>query len=127
MSTQAANLYWLDYTVSPPLWTPVSSNFGLPVAISAGRSGTATQSSVASSASSVTILAANTARDGATIYNDSTQILYLLLGTGPASSTVHTVQMAAASYYEVPYGYTGIITGIWASANGSARVTQLTA
>lgn len=93
----------------------------------AGGSGTATESNVASSASSGTILAANANRIGATVYNDSTQVLYLLLGTGPASSTVYTVQMAAAGYYETPFGYTGVITGIWASANGSARVTELTA
>ena len=41
------------------------------------QAGTATLSNVASSATNVTVLAANTARKGATIVNDSTQILYL--------------------------------------------------
>lgn len=86
---------------------------------------TGTMASVASSASSVTVLAANAARIGAAVYNDSTQILYLLLVTGgTASSSVYTVQMAAASYYEVPAYYTGALIGIWASANGNARVTE---
>jgi hypothetical protein len=90
------------------------------------RSAIATQTSVASSASSVTILASNAVRLGACIYNDSTQILYLLLGTGPASNSVYTLQMVSQSYFEVPFNFTGQITGIWASANGNARVTELT-
>ena|SRR5215831_5754479 len=90
------------------------------------RSLVGVQSSVASSASSVTILASNVNRLGATVYNDSTQILYLLLGAGPASTSVYTVQLASQAYYEVPFNYTAQLTGIWASANGNARVTELT-
>ena len=88
------------------------------------RSATGTQSIVASSATDVTILASNANRLGAAIYNDSTQILYLLVGAGTSSATVFTVAMATASYFEVPACYTGIIKGLWASANGSARVTE---
>jgi len=91
-----------------------------------GASGTGTLSQVASSATAVTILAANTNRKGASIYNASTQVLYLgLSGTTPTSS-VYTVAMAAGSYYEAPAGYNGIIKGIWASANGQADVTEFT-
>lgn len=90
------------------------------------RSSTGTQASVASSATSVTILASNANRLGAAVYNDSTAILYLLLGSGTASNAAYTVQMQAGNYYEVPAFYTGAITGIWASANGNARVTELT-
>jgi hypothetical protein len=36
------------------------------------------------------------------------------------------VQIAASGYYEVPFGYPGAIDGIWASANGNARITELT-
>lgn len=88
------------------------------------KSPTATLSNVASSATSVTILASNTARLGASVYNDSTQNLYLKFGT-TASTTSFTVLLATNAYYEVPGGYTGIIDGIWSSANGSARVTEL--
>ena len=84
----------------------------------------ATQSIVASSASNVSILAENSSRRGATIWNDSTQVLYLLLSNATASATVYTVAMAAGSYYEVPFTYTGPINGIWASANGNARITD---
>lgn len=93
--------------------------------IVAVRSTTPTLSNVSASATSVTVLAANSARDGATIWNDSSAILYLKLGA-TASATSCTVKMVADAYYEVPYGYTGIIDGIWASATGSARVTEIT-
>lgn len=88
------------------------------------QASTTTTTSVASSTSNVTLLAANTARLGATIYNDSTSVLYLKLGA-TASTTSYTVQMIAASYYETPYGYTGQIDGIWASAAGAAVIGEL--
>lgn len=89
----------------------------------------AVQTSVASSASSVTILAANPNRRGASIANTSTAILYLRLndaGGAATATTAHSVQMASNTYFEVPFGYTGVITGIWASANGQANVTEFT-
>lgn len=90
------------------------------------RSSTATLSNVASSASNVTLLAANPKRIGATLFNDSTQVVYVKFGA-TASNTSYTVQIASNGYYEVPAPvYTGIIDGIWASANGNARVTELT-
>lgn len=92
-----------------------------PVTVSA-----ATLSNVAASASSVTVLASNTSRKMATFYNDSTAILYLKFGS-TASATSHVVQMVGGAYYELPSPiYTGIVTGIWASATGSVRVTELT-
>lgn len=94
--------------------------------IKAKRSTTPTQNSIASSATNVTLFASNANRLGATIYNDSTAILYMKLGAA-ASNTSYTIQLAAnGGYYEVPFGYTGIIDGIWSAANGSARVTELT-
>lgn len=80
--------------------------------------------SVTSSATSVLVLNGNAQRKGAAVMNDSTQILYLKLSPGTASTTSYTVKMAAASYYELPYGYVGEINGIWVSANGFAYVTE---
>ncbi len=102
-----------------------------PLPVTTGRPSTGAPSNVASSNSSVTILAANSGRLGATITNDSTQILYLLLGSSAASTSNYTVQLAGSTtggvaYYEVPFGFTGQLTGIWASANGNARVTEMT-
>lgn len=93
--------------------------------------GTGTPSTVNSSATAVTILAANASRKGASVVNDSTQILYLILSATTPTSTVFTVAMAGSSggnlaYYETPFGYTGIIQGIWASANGTAAVVEYT-
>ena len=80
---------------------------------------------MAASATSVTVLAASASRQGASVYNDSTAVLYLKLGAA-ASVTSHTTQVAAGQLYELPAPvYTGIIDGIWASATGSARVTEL--
>ena len=102
---------------------PVDVTFGLKV--DRANTATATLSNVSSSASNVTLLASNAARRGATIFNDSTAILYIKFGA-TASATSFTVYLTAAQYYEVPYPcYTGIIDGIWASANGSARITEL--
>lgn len=106
-----------------------AGTFAVQASLSAGPT-TGTQSIVASSATDVTILASNANRLGAMIFNDSTQILYLLVGSGTSSATVYTVQIPASGYYELPetkYGhYTGILKGLWASANGNARVTELT-
>jgi len=71
------------------------------------------------------VLAANVNRLGATVFNDSTALLYLKLGTG-ASTTSFTVRIAARGYYEVPFNYTGLIHGYWSVATGAARVTELT-
>ena len=90
------------------------------------RAATSSVTSVAASASSGTVLASNANRLAATVFNDSTALLYLKLGA-TASSTSHTVQIQPNGYYEVPGLYTGIIDGIWASATGNARVTELTA
>jgi len=89
------------------------------------QAGTATLSNVGASVTSVTLLAANVARIGATVYNDSTALLYVKFGT-TASTSSFTVRVASQGYYEVPFGYTGRIDGIWASANGSARVSEMT-
>ncbi len=93
-----------------------------PVAIS-----TPTLSSVASSATNVAILAANANRRGAIIVNDSTSILYLKFGA-TASTTSYSVKLNAGETYKIDAQllYTGLIHGIWSSANGNAYVTELT-
>jgi hypothetical protein len=85
---------------------------------------TATLANVASSASSVTLFAASSDDNARTIFNDSTAVLYVKFGT-TASATSFTVQLAAGGYYEFPQPlYGGRVDGIWASANGNARVTS---
>ena len=85
---------------------------------------TSAQTSVAGNASSVTLLNSNAARLGSTIFNNSTVYLYLTLGATSSTSSF-TVQMNPSAYYEVPFGYLGAISGIWASATGFALCTEL--
>jgi hypothetical protein len=47
-----------------------------------------------------------------------------MLGTATASTSVFTARLSAGDYYEVPFNYTGLIGGIFATA-GTAEVTQL--
>ena len=71
-----------------------------------------------------TIATASTGRLGCTIFNSGPGNLHVLLGTATASTTVFTVRLSSGDYYEVPFNYTGLIGGIFATA-GTAEVTQL--
>lgn len=85
----------------------------------------ATVTSKSQSDSSIEILDAGE-RHGFAIYNDSTAVLYLLLGDGTASATNYTLQVAASGYYEGPWSWDGAVQGIWAAAGaGAARVTEM--
>ena len=87
---------------------------------------TATLANVASSASSVTLFAAAATQvNERTVFNDSTQVLYLTMDGSVASASNYTVQIAGGGYYEFPRPVvSGKVTGIWASANGNARLTS---
>lgn len=98
--------------------------------VSGAEVATPTLANVAASASSVTALAANTARKDAFFWNDSTVTAYLKFGT-TASATSCTVKLDPDDFYELPKSkdgkvYLGIITVIHASATGTLRVTELT-
>ena len=71
-----------------------------------------------------TIATASTGRLGCTIFNSGPGNLHVLLGTATASTTAFTVRLSSGDYYEVPFNYTGLIGGIFATA-GTAEVTQL--
>lgn len=87
---------------------------------------TTSVSSVTASVTVVTLLALNSSRRGASIHNNSNKDLHIKLGSG-ASLSSFTVKAPRDFYYEVPFGYTGIITGIWDSgASGNAQVTEVT-
>lgn len=147
----------VDYTLATQITSPVSGKtafipswqwtteagvpFGTasnPVVVSTGaggagltaqdlRSGTAAKTSVASSASQVTILAAAlTTRKGATITNTDANTLYLDSVTG-VSATDYMVAVPPGGYYEVPFGWSGALFGIWAADGaGSALVREFT-
>ena len=81
--------------------------------------------SVAAAVADTSLLVSSALRRGATVFNDSTALCYLKLGTG-ASLTSFTVILARNGYYEVPFAYIGAVNGYWTAATGSARVTELT-
>lgn len=111
---------------SLPALAAGSANIGDVDVLTLPKSGTATLTNVSDTATSTTLLSANAARLGASIHNDSTVVLYVKFGT-TASATSFTVKMAADAHYEVPFGFTGRIDGIWASdASGAARITEFT-
>lgn len=88
-------------------------------------SASATVSSVNDTASSTTLLAANAARRGAAIYNDSGQPLNLKFGA-TASASSFTKRLAPSEFWTMPMPiYTGVIDGIWdADGSGAARITE---
>ena len=110
---------------------PVFLNAALPPGydtIGGTTPGTASGSTIArvtSVATNATLQAANTARRGLLVFNESTAVLYVKYGA-TASVTSYTVRIGAGGYWEMPNPvYTGIVDGIWASANGAAMVTEL--
>jgi trimeric autotransporter adhesin len=105
-----------------PLSTDTSGNLRVTI----NKSSTSTITSVASSTSSTSILASNTNRILATVYNGANKTMYLALAS-TASTSSYTIQMDTNSYFELPADYTGAISAVWANGvSGNALVTELT-
>jgi hypothetical protein len=88
-------------------------------------SDTAACTQVADTASSTTLLSANSARTGCSIQNTSSGVLYVKCGA-TATTTDFTVRLIQYAYWEAPYGYKGRIDGIWATDpnDGAAVITE---
>ena len=71
-----------------------------------------------------TIAASNANRKGLTVFNEGAGNLHITIGTATTSTSSYTIRLAAGDYYELPYNYTGLIGGIFATA-GTARVTEI--
>jgi hypothetical protein len=91
---------------------------------------TPTRANVASSASSVTLRAANAARKGLVISNAGAATLYVDLTGGTATTTTaNSFPLSPGQTYVMdPTTFTtGLVTGIWAATGGSgANVTEFT-
>lgn len=85
-----------------------------------------TVSNLPNAITNFTILAPNTNRKHASVYNDDTTAnLYLKLGVG-ASATSFTAIVNPGALYELPYPvYTGQIDGLSSAATGNLRITEL--
>ncbi len=97
---------------------------GTVVAVKETKSSSTSCANVSAAASDTQLLASNSNRLWASVYNDSTAILYLKLGTG-ASTTSYTIALNRYDYFEAPPQYTGAINGYWSSATGTARITEI--
>jgi hypothetical protein len=71
-----------------------------------------------------TIATASTGRFGCTIFNSGPGNLHVTLGTATTSTSAFSVRLSSGDYYEVPFNYTGLIGGIFATA-GTAEVTTV--
>ena len=89
------------------------------------RADNAVVTSVSSSQSNTTLLVANDDRKMATIYNNSTSVLFIKYGA-TASVSSFSLKIGAGDYLEFPYPcYTGQIDGFWEALNGNAMVTEI--
>lgn len=101
------------------------------ISVTQAFAATSTLTNVASSATSVSLLAANNNRKTAIILNDSTSDLYVTLNASAASTTNYSLFLAAKvgntpSFLAINGDdYSGEIRGIWSSANGFARITEV--
>lgn len=117
-----------DLTNSNPLATQIVDGTGTAITSfgSELRPSSATVSNVSASASSVSVLASNSARRVATFYNDSDRACYVKFGT-TASATSYTVKLFPNGFFSTPWPtYTGAIDAIWDSGpTGALRVTEI--
>jgi len=127
-TTGNTSLASIDGKLPSSLGTKTSS---ASLSISPAFAATSTLTNVASSATSVTLLAANNNRKTVIILNDSTADLYVTLNASAASTTNYSLFLAAKvgnTPSSAIFGgddYSGEIRGIWSSANGFARITEV--
>ncbi len=84
---------------------------------------TPTVTTVGDSVTSAQLIASNTSRKEVEFYNNSSATLYLLKGSGTASSTNHTVALSQGDYYTS--NITSAFQGVWsADSGGSVLITS---
>lgn len=79
---------------------------------------------VAASVASQTFLPVQAQRQGFSLFNDSTAMLYLNLDDSAASLVNFSVEIGPRGYFESPYNYGGEVRGVWTAAVGGARITE---
>ncbi len=101
-----------------------------PIVTAESKATAAAKTSVTSAAASTSLIASNANRKMLIITNESTAVLYIDLSGGTASATSYSVVLGPTATSVSPSftisNFTGAVTGIWASANGFARITELT-
>jgi len=104
---------------------PVSvSNFpAIQIVSDKGATGQGTVTSFTSTSSSV-LRSSNSNRKLLTVFNEGSGTLFILLGSGTASTTNYSLRILSGDYYELEK-YTGEVTAIFTTA-GTAKVTEIT-
>lgn len=88
---------------------------------------TSTVVSISASVSSVTLLANNTDRAAAIVYNDSPSAVYVKFGSNASYTNGFSYCLPASVTLEFSQPiYTGIVTAFWLQATGSAWITEVT-
>ena len=110
------------------VFTKVSDADGSRLPVKPHMAATATRTSVADSATAVSLLASNANRKGGSLINTSSALLYVGLGSVNPTTTDYTATLVQGQVYTWPPVFTGEIKGIWATDpnNGAALVTELT-
>lgn len=83
-----------------------------PGGAAAPTSGTVTSIAATGTVGGVLLKAANANRKGATIFNNASTNLYVSLGTS-ATTTSFQVLIVPTGYYEMPFTFTGDVSGAW--------------
>lgn len=109
-----------------------STNHQLKIAVTSQIiSQTSAVTRVAASTTTVALFTTNTAAIRRTIYNDSTSICYVKLGTGATTTSFSNLleprdANGVGGYWLLPDNWVGPVEAVWAAANGAAQVTELT-
>ena len=88
-----------------------------------GTTGEGTVTSFTSTSSAV-LKASNSNRKLLTIFNEGSGTIFILLGSGTASTTNYSLRLLSGDYYELEK-YTGEVNAIFGSA-GTAKITEIT-
>lgn len=85
---------------------------------------TAALTSVAASATSVQLLAANATRKDFSITNDGPNNLYIAFGQTPTATSYKYKLVPGAMYEPTSAVWLGVVNGIWDVAAGNARISE---
>ena len=69
------------------------------------------------------LVGANAFRKGLTLWNNSNGSVLVELGAAP-TATSFSFRLAPEGYYELPYGFTGQLQGLWLEAGGSGVLVR---
>ena len=116
----------------PPTYTTgqlnaLTTDVGGNLRVVTNKASTAAVTSVAVPATTATsLLASNTSRVFASLYNNGTKgTMYVLLGAGTASAANFSITLLPASYWEVPVDWTGAVS-CFATNSSTVLCTELT-